>query len=129
MRISAELLERAEQRVNPNLERELVIRGLGIPSIENMAAARDDFDAWDLSNNRIMRLENLPRVKRLKSLYCAGNIIESIDARNLSENASNITSLSLSHNNISSLLEMVSLGKACPKLEFLSLDGNPVTSK
>jgi U2 small nuclear ribonucleoprotein A' len=129
MRISAELLERAEVRMNPNLERELSLRGLGIPAIENMAAARDEFDAWDLSNNRIVRLENFPHLKRLKTLYVGSNLIEAIDARNIAENASSIQHLTLAHNNISALHEIVNIGKACPKLEFLSLNGNPVTSK
>ena len=129
MRISAELVERAEVRINPNLERELSLRGFSIPAIENMAATRDGFDAWDLSNNRIVRLENLPRLERLKSLYCSGNIIEAIDARNLKENAPNLQSLTLSDNNISSLREIVNIGEACSHLEDLSLIGNPVTSK
>lgn len=129
MRISAELLERAQQWDNPLAERELSLAGLGISAIENMAAARDAFDAWDLSNNRIARIENLPRSVRLTSLYCAGNVVEQVDAKNLSENAPNLVSLALQYNNISSLLEVVTLGKACPKLKFLTLDGNPVTSK
>jgi U2 small nuclear ribonucleoprotein A' len=129
MRITAELLAQAEQRTNPLGERELVLHGLGIPAIENGAATRDAFDCWDLSNNRISRLENFPKLLRLSYLLCAGNMIESLDSVNMSSNLPNLQSLILSHNNLSSLSEVAQLGKACPRLEFLALDGNPVTRK
>lgn len=129
VRISAELLSQAEQRTNPNEDRELVLRDFGIPAIENMGAARDEFDAFDLSNNRISRLENFPKLHRLSSLFCAGNSIDSIDAKNIQKNVPNLKSLTLSDNNISALAEVANIATACPKLEFLSLSGNPVTSK
>jgi U2 small nuclear ribonucleoprotein A' len=129
MRITVELLSQAEQRTNPIADRELVLRDLGIPMIENLGAARDDFDSYDLSNNRISRLENFPKLHRLARLHCAGNLIEAIDGRNLKKNVPNLVTLNLSHNNVSSLAEVANLGTACDKLEFLSLVGNPVTSK
>ena len=129
MRISAELLSLAEQRTNPLFERELILKGLGIPTIENMGAARDEFDCLDFSNNRIMRLENFPRLKRLRSLLLSGNVIETVDPPNLSKNLPNITALTLSHNHISSLAEVSKIAQSFPKLEFLALVGNPVTSK
>ena len=131
MRVSAELLSQAEQRTNPLNDRELVLREWGIPAIENLGAAtsRDQFDSIDLSNNRITRLENFPRLRRLSHLYCGGNLIEGVDARNVGRNLPNLTSLTLSHNNISSLAEVANIGAACPKLEFLSLAGNPVARK
>jgi len=108
-----------------------VLQGLGIPAIENATATLDAFDAWDLSNNRITKLDNFPKLFRLTSLLCAGNMIDSLDgdAVNLSANVPNITSLTLSHNNISSLAEVANIGQAFPKLEFLDLSGNSVTSK
>lgn len=129
MRISAELLHQAGQRLNPMDERELDLRNLGIPALENMAVTLDAFDAWDLSNNRLGRLDNFPRLHRLKNLLCAANVIESVDASNMAQNVPNLHSLTLSGNNISQLAEVAKLGTACPKLEFLTLDGNPVTSK
>lgn len=129
MRLSAEILGQAEQRPNPLGERELLLRGLAIPNIEHLAVTRDAFDSIDFSDNRLLRLENFPRLNRLKSLILPGNLIESIDFENMKKNTPNITSLMLSHNRVSSLHEVANLGKACPKLEFLSLFGNPVTSK
>lgn len=129
MRLTAELLSEVEQRTNPVGDRELVLRDLGIPMIENLAAARDDFDSYDLSNNRISRLENFPKLHRLAHIHGAGNLIESIDGKNLKRNVPNLITLNLSHNNIASLAEVANLAAACEKLEMLSLIGNPVTSK
>jgi U2 small nuclear ribonucleoprotein A' len=129
MRLTADLLNRAEQRTNCVGERELVLAGLGIPAMENTGAARDDFDCLDLSNNLLVRLENFSKLHRLANLLVAGNRIETLDGRNLSNNLPNLKSITLSHNNISSLAEIQALGKACAKLEFLDLTGNPVMSK
>jgi len=129
MRLSAEILSQAEQRPNPLEERELILRGLAIPAIEHLAVTRDAFDAIDFSDNRLLRLENFPRLLRLSSLMCAGNLIESLDAPNMKKNIPNIKALTLSYNRISALHEVSNLATACPKLEFLSMVGNPVTSK
>ena len=127
MRLTAELLLQAEQRTNPDQDRELVLRDWGIPAIEHFGATKDDFDAIDLTNNRLLRLENFPRLRRLSNLLCAENLIESIDGKNLEKNVPNLKSLTLSYNNLSSLAQVATLGDSCRKLEFLSLVGNPVT--
>lgn len=57
MRLSAEVLSLSEQRSNALGEREIVLRGLSIPAIEHLAATRDLFDAIDLADNRIARVE------------------------------------------------------------------------
>lgn len=129
MRISAERIGLAEQRTNPLGERELILRGLAIPSIENLAATRDAFDTIDFTDNRISRLENFPRMQRLVHLMLSGNVIDTVDATNLSKNVPNIKYIQLNHNHVSSLKEVSNLGKACPKLEILCLVGNPVTRK
>jgi U2 small nuclear ribonucleoprotein A' len=129
MRISAELLGLAEQRPNAVGERELVLRGIAIPAIEHLAATRDAFDAIDFTDNRISRLENFPRLQRLSHLMLSGNVIESVDAKNMAKNVPNLQHLELAFNHISSLREVANLGKACPKLESLSLVGNSVTRK
>jgi len=45
MRLSTDVLSQAEQRSNALGERELVLRGSGIPCIEHLGASRDLFDA------------------------------------------------------------------------------------
>lgn len=127
MRLSAELLNSVEQRPNALGERELVLRGRGIPLIEHLGATRDAFDTFDFTDNRLTRLDNFPRLNRLTNLLLSGNWIESVSVENLSKNLLNMTSLTLSFNRISSLHEVTNLGKSFPKLEFLTLVGNPVT--
>jgi len=130
MRLSAEILQNSEQRPNALGERELVLRGRGIPFIEHLGITRDAYDTFDLSDNRLLKLENFPRLSRLSNLMCSSNYIESIaEINTLSKNLPNITSLTLSYNRISSLHQLVNCGVAFPKLEFLTLVGNPVTRK
>jgi U2 small nuclear ribonucleoprotein A' len=129
MRLSAELLGSAEQRTNPLGEREILLRGLAIPALEHLGVTQDAFDTMDFTDNRLTRLDNVPRLLRLSSLLLASNLIDSLDHANLSKNAPRLKYLELSYNQIGSLLEISNLGKACSKLEFLSLTGNPVSSK
>jgi Leucine-rich repeat (LRR) protein len=129
MRITVELLSLAEQRTNPLQERELVLSGLGISSIENMGIVQDSLDCYDLSNNRIVCLENFAKAPRLSHLLCANNTIERIDPINVAKNVPNLRFLVLANNRITSLAFIAELGKACPKLEFLDLTGNSVTRK
>jgi U2 small nuclear ribonucleoprotein A' len=129
MRLSAELLGSCEQRQNALEEREILLRGLAIPAIEHLGVTRDAYDAMDFSDNRVGRLDNFPRLLRLVSLNISGNVVESIDAVNLNKNLPNLKHLDLSYNQISSLYQVSQMGKGCPKLEFLSLNGNAVTSK
>jgi len=129
MRLSADIISQAEQRSNPLGEREIVLRGLAIPSIEHLGATRDLFDTIDFADNRISRLENFPRLLRLSSLFLSGNSIESIDAKNLKKNVPNITNLVLTDNRIEGLHEIGNIAEGCAKLEFLTLTGNPVTSE
>lgn len=128
MRLSAELLESAEQRTNPLGEREIVLRGLAIPGIEHLGVTRDALDAMDFTDNRLGSLDNFPKLLRLSSLKLSGNVIETVDPANLSKNIPNLRFMDLSNNRISSLFQVAALGKACPKLQYLSLKGNSVTS-
>jgi U2 small nuclear ribonucleoprotein A' len=129
MRLSAEVFAAAEQRQNPVGERELVLRGLSIPAIEHLQITRDAFDAIDFTDNRIVRIDNFPRMLRLSNLMLSGNVVESIDPANLRKNVPNVNTLILSHNRVSTLHEVANIGEACPKLEFLCLRDNPVTRK
>jgi len=131
MRLSAELIASCEQRMNPLGERELVLRGLGIPTLEHLGATRDQYDSLDFTDNRLgPTLDNLPRLSRLQSLHLAHNLLEGLpdNVKLLRKNVgSTVTTLILSHNAISSLAQIKKMGQAFPKLQLLSLVGNPVT--
>ena len=129
MRLSAEIISQSEQRTNPLGEREILIRGLSIPQIEHLAVTRNQFDAIDLTDNLITKVTNLPKLNRLCSLSLAGNVIESVDGRNMKHNVPNLKHLNLNGNRISGLHVVGSIGDGCPNLETLVLVGNPVTSE
>ncbi len=65
MRITADLLLRSEKFLNPLQQREISLRGLKIPAIENLAVLQDQVDTIDLSDNEIKKLENLATMNRL----------------------------------------------------------------
>lgn len=129
VRISPDVLASAEQRINPLQERELVLSGLGIAVIENMGVVTDSFDCYDLSNNRIGRLENFAFAPRVSSLMLANNHVSDIHVRNVSKNLPNIKMLGLHGNAISTLAQIKVIAQAFSKLEFLDLTANPVTRK
>ena len=129
MRLSAEIISQSEQRTNPLGEREILIRGLSIPSIEHLAVTRDMFDTIDLTDNLITKITNFPKLNRLISLSLAGNVVDSVDGMNLKKNLPNLKNLNLVGNKIQGLHVISSIGGGCPNLETLALVGNPVTSK
>ena len=144
MRLTVDLLHRAEQRTNCLGERELVLNGYGIPAIENTAAiisssssttsngggsSGEEFDTLNICNNLLIRLDNFSRWYRLSNLIASNNRIESIDGNNILKNIPNLLSLTLSYNHISSLSMIHTIGQSCQLLQFLDLTGNSVTSK
>ena len=140
MRLTVDLLNRAEQRTNCLGERELILNGYGIPAIENTASivsssstnhsgGGEEFDTLNICNNLILRLDNFSRWHRLSNLIASNNRIESIDGNNFIKNIPNLVTMTLSYNNISSLSVVRTIGQSCKLLQFLDLTGNPVTSK
>ena len=129
MRLSANIIQSAEQRTNPLGQRELLLRSIAIPAIEHLSVTRDQFDTLDLTNNHITRLENFPRLGRLETLYLGGNGISHVDGMNLKRNCPGIKEVILTGNGVKGWNVIGDLGAGCPKLEYLSLVGNPVTSK
>ncbi|KAL7554689.1 hypothetical protein ACHAWF_018203, partial [Thalassiosira exigua] len=127
MRLSAEVIQSAEQRTDPLGRREILLRSLAVPAIEHLSVTRDQFDVLDLSNNHLTRLENFPKLGRLETLYLGGNGVEYVDGKNLKRNCPRLKEIVLSGNGIQGWNAIGELGTGCPKLEFLSLVGNPVT--
>jgi len=127
MRINADLIEQSSQYVNCIKERELDLRGIKAPAIENLGATRDQFDTIDLSDNEIKKLDNFPLLKRLGCLLLSNNRISKI-ADGLATNLPKLHTVILSNNNISKLADCDGLSQFT-KLEMLSLLDNPVTKE
>jgi U2 small nuclear ribonucleoprotein A' len=105
-------------------ERELDLRGLKIPLIENLGVTQDQFDTVDLSDNEIRRLDNFPRMRRLKTLLLCNNSIARFGSA-LGEQISELEALVLTNNKVASLSEIDHLA-SLTKLRHLSLVDNPV---
>ncbi|KAL3674736.1 hypothetical protein V7S43_000668 [Phytophthora oleae] len=127
MRLTADVILRAHVSINPLHERELSLRGYKAPAIENLGVTQDGFDCIDLSDNEIKKLENFPRLRRLRMLLMHNNHVSKIQ-ENLVEAVANIEFLMLTGNRIAQVSEIDNL--ACfSKLDTLSLSGNPVTKR
>ncbi|KMS64939.1 hypothetical protein BVRB_041080, partial [Beta vulgaris subsp. vulgaris] len=88
-------------------------------------AAEDQFDCIDLTDNDIIKLENLPVLKRLKSLLLSNNRIRRI-ASGLGRNLPNLETLIMTNNQISRLQDLDQLADL-QNLERVSFVKNPVT--
>jgi U2 small nuclear ribonucleoprotein A' len=125
MRISSDLINgEAAQRVDPNNDRALILRGYKITMIENLGITKDIYGCIDLSDNEINRIENIPKLTRLRSLFLANNSISRI-AHDAFDSLPELTSLVLSNNRISRLATLIPLGNL-KRLERISLIHNPV---
>jgi U2 small nuclear ribonucleoprotein A' len=128
MRISSELInDLADQRVDPNGDRALIMRGYKITVIENLAITRDQYACIDLSDNDLGKIENIPTLRRLRTLIFANNSISRI-ASDAFDGLPELTSLVLSNNRISSLSTLLPIAKLT-RLERLSLIDNPVNKQ
>lgn len=127
MRLTAEVVSEADQGLNCLGERELVLRELAIPVIENLALAKDSFDVIDLTSNQITVLgDGFPPFPRLSALYVGHNRIERIES-GLATSLPNLTTVILTSNRIATLqhLNLEELQRL-KHLETLSISDNPV---
>ncbi|KAJ0402583.1 hypothetical protein P43SY_006822 [Pythium insidiosum] len=127
MRLTVDVILRAPVSVNPLKERELNLRGLQAPAIENLGVTKDGFDCIDLSDNEIKKLENFPRLRRLRMLLLHNNHISKIQD-SLAESIENLEVLMLTGNRVGQLAEVERL-VVFKKLDTLSLIGNPVAKR
>jgi len=125
MRLTPEFVSKAPSHLNALKERELELRGLQIPTIENLASHQGSYDTLNLTENSITVLGNIPLSPRLQSIQIAQNQITSISP-SLPPNIPNLVTLILTNNAISSLASLVPLENLL-SLRHLSLRGNPVT--
>lgn len=103
------------------------LRGNKIAVIENLGATEDQFDTIDLSDNEIVKLENMPHLSRLGTLFINNNRITRINP-NIGEFLPNLHTLILTNNRLVNLAEIDPLA-SFPKLQFLSLLDNNITKK
>ncbi|CAM8939424.1 unnamed protein product [Rhodiola kirilowii] len=127
VRLTADLIWKSPHFFNALKERELDLRGNKIPVIENLGATEDQFDTIDLSDNEIVKLENLPYLNRLGTLLINNNRITRINP-NLGEFLPKLHTLVLTNNRLVNLVEIDPLA-SFPKLQFLSLLDNNITKK
>lgn len=127
MRLTADALLRADNYLNTVQERELCLRGLKIPAVENLGVIQDQFDLIDFTDNEIRTLDNFPKSTRLSSILISNNYVFRIGS-SLGTTLPNLTTLVLNNNRIANLSEIDNLA-GLKKLEVLSLMENPVTEK
>jgi len=127
MRLTAELIRSAPSYLNPLKERELGLRGYKIPAIENLGVTEDVYDAIDLSDNEIIKLDNFPLLTHLATLLLSNNRIAKI-GEGLNQFIPKLASLIMTNNKMSSLSDLRPL-QELKKLRYLSLLNNPVTKQ
>ncbi|CAN0928435.1 U2 small nuclear ribonucleoprotein A' [Linum grandiflorum] len=127
VRLTADLIWNSPHFFNAIKERELDLRGNKIPVIENLGATEDQFDTMDLSDNEIVKLENLPFLNRLGTLILNNNRITRISPI-IGEFLPKLHSLVLTNNRLVNLVEIDPLA-SLPKLQYLSLLDNNITKR
>ncbi|RVW26435.1 U2 small nuclear ribonucleoprotein A' [Vitis vinifera] len=127
VRLTADLIWKSPHFFNAIRERELDLRGNKVAVIENLGATEDQFDTIDLSDNEIVKLENLPYLNRL--VLCLSTTIELPVSTPISEEyLPKLHTLVLTNNRLVNLAEIDPLA-SFPKLQFLSLLDNNITKK
>jgi len=123
--LTLELLQQAPQGLNPAQQRQLLLRGLKIPAIENLGGTNDAYEAIDLSDNDLIKVGNFPPMKRLHVLMLMNNRVSRI-AEEAFDPLPNLTSVILTGNKLEKLVDLEPLLRL-KGLERLSLLENPVT--
>ena len=90
MRLTSDVITNARAYYNALKQRELDIRGIRIPVMENLGAAQNH--VIDLSDNSITKIENIPKFDRLNTLLLSNNLISRI-ASDLGANVPNCENL------------------------------------
>jgi len=124
MRITLDLLQQASQSLNPANQRQILLRGMKIPNIENFGGTNDAYECIDLSDNDLIKLGNFPPLKRLRTLLLMNNRISRI-AEDAFHPLSGLISITLTGNKLEKLVDLEPLTKL-KTLERLSLLENPV---
>lgn len=125
-KLTADLVLVSPQFTNTIKDRELDLRGLKIPVIENLGGTLDQFDTIDFTDNDIKRLDGFPRLTRLKTVLLSNNRVSKI-AEDLETNVPNLQHLVLNNNELSQLGDLNPLANL-KSLTSISLIQNPVNA-
>jgi len=124
MRLTADLVREAPQYINPLMQRELGLRGYKIQAIENLGATQDQYQAIDMSDNDIIKVDNFPVLKRLETLLLSNNRICRV-ANGLGSSVPALTTLVMTNNKLTKLRDLDPLS-SFTNLTHLTLSGNPI---
>lgn len=95
--------------------------------LRTIVLRQDKYEAIDLTDNEITKLDNIPSMRKLQSIYLANNQISRI-ADGLGPSLPRLETLVLTNNRIAQLGEIDSLA-SIQSLLLLSLLHNPVTRR
>mmetsp|Transcript_24322 Transcript_24322/g.47831 ORF Transcript_24322/g.47831 Transcript_24322/m.47831 type:complete len:231 (-) Transcript_24322:157-849(-) len=124
MRLTAELVRDAPSYMNALQQRELGLRGYRIPVIENLGVTQNQYQAMDLSENELIKLDNFPVLTKLESILMSNNRVSRV-ATGLGKYLPNLDTLVLTNNKISKLSDLNPLSHIT-SLTSLILVNNPV---
>jgi len=127
MRLTADLISKSPNFLNPLKERELDLRGNKLTVIENLGATQDRNDCIDLSDNQIAVFENFPLLSRLKMLMLSNNKIAKI-AGGLGDVLPALETVILTNNKLANLSDIDTLAEL-QSLRRLCLWDNQITKK
>ncbi len=103
VKISADLISRSSQFLNPVKEFQLDLRGYKITVIENLTATNDQFGCIDFTDNSITKIDQLPKLNRLRTLLIINNRISKVEP-NFSINCPYLENLILTNNKVNLVL-------------------------
>ena len=125
VKLTSEVISKGFQYMNVSKEYELSLRGFKIMEIQNLSATNDQFACINLTDNSISEVNNLPQLKRLKTLMLINNRISKIE-KDFAINCPFLTNLVLTNNKIADFEQIDNIA-SCKSLEKLYLVDNMVT--
>lgn len=126
-RFNAVTIGNARAFYNTLKDRELDLRGHKAIAIENMGILGDQFDTLDMSDNEILKLENFPVFRRLRTLLLNNNNVRRVDP-NIGKQLVELRHLVLTNNKIANFGDIDNIA-SFTKLVELSLVDNPVVRR
>ena len=127
MRLTPPLITTSEVRYTPSGLRQLVLRSLQIPTIENLAVTLDHFDSFDLTSNSLTSLSNFPLLPRLSELLLSSNSITHLSP-DLSSKLPSLSNLVLTGNGLKTLADLLPVLE-CGEVRDLVLVNNPCVTR